>query len=165
MENQQTVGAEHVSLGSPSLTPAQQGTPATKIPDPKGKSPSRKLWPWQTALVQRSPKRDAEHLYWFCGLCQALGLVADGTAAAMALGAAATAFHIHAKFYEIDDSGNEPAIPYDEIIPVLVEGGYNGHLSSEYEGQRHIEDAFPVDAREQVRRQHAMFERLLAAHA
>lgn len=72
-------------------------------------------------------------------------------------------FHIHAKFYEIDDSGHEPAIPYEEIIPVLVEGGYKGHLSSEYEGQRHIEDAFPVDAREQVRRQHAMFERLLAA--
>ncbi|MRW89813.1 xylose isomerase [Duganella sp. FT80W] len=70
-------------------------------------------------------------------------------------------FHIHAKFYEIDDSGKEPAIPYEEIIPVLIEGGYTGHLSSEYEGQRHIEDAFEVDGREQVRRQHEMFKRLL----
>jgi sugar phosphate isomerase/epimerase len=70
-------------------------------------------------------------------------------------------FHIHAKFYEIDESGKEPAIPYDEIIPVLIEGGYAGHLSSEYEGQRHIEDAFEVDGREQVRRQQEMFKRLL----
>ena len=70
-------------------------------------------------------------------------------------------FHIHAKFYEIDDSGREPSIPYDEIIPVLIEGGYTGHLSSEYEGQRHIEDAFEVDGREQVRRQQEMFKRLL----
>lgn len=70
-------------------------------------------------------------------------------------------FHIHAKFYEIDDSGREPAIPYEEIVPVLIEGGYTGHLSSEYEGQRHIEDAFEVDGREQVRRQQEMFKRLL----
>jgi sugar phosphate isomerase/epimerase len=70
-------------------------------------------------------------------------------------------FHIHAKFYEINDDGVEPAIPYDEIIPVLIEGGYTGHLSSEYEGQRHIEDAFEVDGREQVRRQHELFKRLL----
>jgi sugar phosphate isomerase/epimerase len=70
-------------------------------------------------------------------------------------------FNIHAKFYEIDETGKEPAIPYDEIIPVLIEGGYDGHLSSEYEGQRHIEDAFEVDGREQVRRQQEMFKRLL----
>jgi len=70
-------------------------------------------------------------------------------------------FNIHAKFYEIDDSGKEPSIPYDEIIAVLIEGGYDGHLSSEYEGQRHIEDAFEVDGREQVRRQQEMFKRLL----
>ena len=37
----------------------------------------------------------------------------------------------------------------------------DGHLSSEYEGNRHIQDALPVDSREQVRRQHAMFARLL----
>lgn len=70
-------------------------------------------------------------------------------------------FNIHAKFYEIDDSGREPSIPYEEIVAVLIEGGYEGHLSSEYEGQRHIEDAFEVDGREQVRRQQEMFKRLL----
>ena len=72
-------------------------------------------------------------------------------------------FHIHAKFYEMLDDGTEYSIPYDKIIPALKAGNYQGFLSSEYEGNRHIQDAFPVDSVEQVRRQHAMFERLLAA--
>ena len=72
--------------------------------------------------------------------------------------------HIQAKFYEMTDQTTAPteySIPYDEIVPVLVEGGFDGYLSSEYEGNRHIQDAFPVDSVEQVRRQHAMFARLL----
>jgi sugar phosphate isomerase/epimerase len=69
--------------------------------------------------------------------------------------------HIQAKFYEMTDEGVEYSIPYDKIIPVLIEGGYSGYLSSEYEGNRHIQDAFPVDSLEQVRRQHSMFQRLL----
>ena len=72
-------------------------------------------------------------------------------------------FHIHAKFYEMLDDGTEFSIPYERIIPALKAGNYQGYLSSEYEGNRHIQDAFPVDSVEQVRRQHAMFERLLAA--
>lgn len=72
-------------------------------------------------------------------------------------------FHIHAKFYEMLDDGTEYSIPYERIIPALKAGNYQGYLSSEYEGNRHIQDAFPVDSVEQVRRQHAMFERLLAA--
>jgi hypothetical protein len=59
------------------------------------------------------------------------------------------------------DEYTEYSIPYDEIIPVLVLGGYDGYLSSEYEGNRHIQDAYPVDSVEQVRRQHVMFQRLL----
>jgi sugar phosphate isomerase/epimerase len=69
--------------------------------------------------------------------------------------------HIHAKFNEMLEDYTEYSIPYDEIIPVLIEGGYNGYLSSEYEGNRHIQDAFEVDSVEQVRRQHEMFKRLL----
>lgn len=72
-------------------------------------------------------------------------------------------FHIHAKFYEMLDDGTEYSIPYDKIIPALKAGNYQGSLSSEYEGNRHIQDAFPVDSVEQVRRQHAMFRRLIAA--
>ena len=69
-------------------------------------------------------------------------------------------FHIHAKFYEMLENGTEYSIPYDKIIPALEAGGYGGYLSSEYEGNRHIQDAHPVDSVEQVRRQHAMFRRL-----
>ena len=72
-------------------------------------------------------------------------------------------FHIHAKFYEMLDDGTEYSIPYEKIIPVLIQGGFDGYLSSEYEGNRHIQDALPVDSVEQVRRQHAMFERLIGA--
>jgi sugar phosphate isomerase/epimerase len=69
--------------------------------------------------------------------------------------------HIQAKFYEMTADDVEYSIPYDEIVPVLIEGGFDGYLSSEYEGNRHIEDAFPVDSVEQVSRQHRMFARLL----
>ncbi len=71
--------------------------------------------------------------------------------------------HIHAKFYEMTEACVEPSIPYEEILPILAEGGYGGYLSSEYEGQRHIQDALKVDSVEQVRRQHRMFERVLGS--
>ena len=70
-------------------------------------------------------------------------------------------FHIHAKFYEMLPDCTEYSIPYQEIIPILIEGGYSGYLSSEYEGNRHIQDAFEVDSVEQVRRQQIMFKHLL----
>jgi len=74
-------------------------------------------------------------------------------------------FHIHAKFYDMVDDEHEYSIPYDKIVPVLIQGGFNGYLSSEYEGNRHIQDAYEVDSLEQVRRQHAMFRRLLGENA
>lgn len=70
-------------------------------------------------------------------------------------------FHIHAKFNEMLEDYTEYSIPYEEVIPVLIEGGYSGYLSSEYEGNRHIQDAFEVDSVEQVRRQQVMLSRLL----
>jgi len=70
--------------------------------------------------------------------------------------------HVHAKFYEMTEACIEPSIPYEAIIPVLQAGGYSGYLSSEYEGNRFIQDAFEVDSVEQVRRQHRMFQSLLA---
>jgi hypothetical protein len=59
------------------------------------------------------------------------------------------------------DNYTEYSIPYEEIIPILIKGGYNGYLSSEYEGNRHIQDVYEVDSVEQVRRQQVMFKRLL----
>jgi sugar phosphate isomerase/epimerase len=71
--------------------------------------------------------------------------------------------NIHGKFYEVTEDLVEPSIPYDEIVAVLNEGGYDGYICSEYEGNRWIEDACEVDSVEQVRRQQAMLERLIGA--
>lgn len=70
--------------------------------------------------------------------------------------------HIQAKFYEMTEDARDPSHAYDEVIPELVAGGWDGYLSSEYEGNRWIQDVQPVDSCEQVRRQHVMFERLIA---
>jgi sugar phosphate isomerase/epimerase len=69
--------------------------------------------------------------------------------------------HIQAKFYEMTADDRDPSLAYDEVIPELVAGGWSGYLSSEYEGNRWVQDVEAVDSREQVRRQHRMFERLL----
>jgi hypothetical protein len=100
-----------------------------------------------------------------------------GTAADMALVANATwysrldpsvltehipyLFHIQAKFYEMTDDLVEYSIPYQNLVDVLADGGYDGYLSSEYEGSHFYKDVADVDSIEQVRRQHAMFQRLL----
>ena len=68
--------------------------------------------------------------------------------------------HVHAKFWEMTDDLDDPHVPYDAIVNVLVESGYRGSLSSEYEGARDL-----YRASDQVRRQHVMLRRLLAAHA
>src|SRR5690606_30131888 len=59
-------------------------------------------------------------------------------------------FHIHAKFYEMLPDNHEYSIPYESIIPVLIEGQYDGYLASEYEGNRFIQDAFQVDSTKQI---------------
>lgn len=70
--------------------------------------------------------------------------------------------HIQAKFYEMDADCTDPTHAYEEVIYELVAGGWDGYLSSEYEGNRWVQDVQPVDSREQVRRQHIMFDRLIA---
>lgn len=73
--------------------------------------------------------------------------------------------NIHAKFYEMTEDLTEWSIPYDEVIRVLVKGGYDGYLCSEYEGNRWVEDAQEVESLEQVRRQQRMFCKLLGEDA
>jgi sugar phosphate isomerase/epimerase len=69
--------------------------------------------------------------------------------------------HIHGKFYEMTEECKEYSIPYDKIVPVLAKAGYDGYISAEYEGNRHIEDAYPVDSVEQVRRYQRMLANLI----
>jgi hypothetical protein len=67
-------------------------------------------------------------------------------------------YHVHAKFYEMMDDLNEYSIPsYQELIRILMRGGYTGYLSSEYEGAR---DEFQTSA--QIRMQQVMFRKVLA---
>ncbi len=61
--------------------------------------------------------------------------------------------HVHAKFYDIDDSGQEPAIDYPEHVRVFVEHGYRGYWSSEWEGHAFAELG-EVDPLLLVRAQH-----------
>jgi sugar phosphate isomerase/epimerase len=61
--------------------------------------------------------------------------------------------HVHAKFYDIDEHGNEPAIDYPELVRVFVEGGYRGYWSSEWEGHAFAELG-EVDPLLLVRKQH-----------
>ncbi|GEB46731.1 hypothetical protein MTE01_26760 [Microbacterium testaceum] len=61
--------------------------------------------------------------------------------------------HVHAKFYDIDDAGQEPAIDYPELVRVFVESGYRGFWSSEWEGHAFAELG-EVDPLLLVRRQH-----------
>ncbi len=70
--------------------------------------------------------------------------------------------HIQAKFYEMNEDCTDPSLAYEEAIDTLVKCGWEGTLSSEYEGNRWIQDVSEVDSREQVRRQHVMFDRLIA---
>jgi sugar phosphate isomerase/epimerase len=42
--------------------------------------------------------------------------------------------HVHGKFFGIDEHGEEPSVPVRDLIRLLVENGYSGAISSEYEG-------------------------------
>jgi sugar phosphate isomerase/epimerase len=69
-------------------------------------------------------------------------------------------FHVHAKFWDMTDELEDPHVPYEAVVKALVEGGYQGSLSSEYEGARDL-----YRASDMVRRQQAMLRRLVGAHA
>ncbi|SEQ42899.1 DUF6379 domain-containing protein [Arthrobacter sp. OV608] len=66
--------------------------------------------------------------------------------------------HVHAKFYDIDDDGNEPAIDYPELVRVFVDGGYRGYWSSEWEGHAFAELG-EVDPLLLVRKQHDLIRK------
>ncbi len=69
-------------------------------------------------------------------------------------------FHMHAKFWGVSDDLTEGSIPYDKVVPALIEGGYDKFISSEYEGPREL-----FVGGDQVRRQFAMISRLCASMA
>lgn len=53
--------------------------------------------------------------------------------------------HVHAKVWELDEHGRDPAVRDTELITVLEAGGYDGFLCSEWGGHAWL-DAGEVDA-------------------
>ena len=64
-------------------------------------------------------------------------------------------FECHGKFHYLDEDCHEASIPYNEILPVLVEEGYDGYLICEYE------DELYCGGTEFTKRQMIMEKRLL----
>ena len=69
--------------------------------------------------------------------------------------------HIHGKFYHFDEDGRESSIPYEEILPVVIESGYTGFMSSEWEGHFFSDDS----GIEMVRKHHELCKRILSSYA
>jgi sugar phosphate isomerase/epimerase len=69
-------------------------------------------------------------------------------------------FHVHAKFYDIDAEGNEPAMDIPRIVRQFVKGGYQGYLSSEWEGHAFADlgESDPIDL---VKKQHTLMRRAI----
>jgi len=70
--------------------------------------------------------------------------------------------HVHGKCHEMTkgDEFKDTEMLYDEVIPVLMENGFDGYIATEFEGQRvgGVED---IDEIEEVRRHQLMLKRLL----
>ena len=66
--------------------------------------------------------------------------------------------HIHGKFFDFDENGDEVTVDYGRLLPTFVNGGFDGYMSSEYEGH-HFTDS---DGFDKLRRHHALCRRILA---
>ncbi|QEC66840.1 sugar phosphate isomerase/epimerase [Panacibacter ginsenosidivorans] len=66
--------------------------------------------------------------------------------------------HLHGKFYGFDENGDEPSIDYAAILKVFYEGGYNGYISSEYEGTAFTDE---FTGFEMVQKHHALCKKIL----
>lgn len=68
--------------------------------------------------------------------------------------------HIHGKFFDFDDSGNEVAIDYPGILTTLQGAGVSCFMSSEWEGHLYSD----ASGLEKVKAHHALCRRILGYH-
>ena len=66
--------------------------------------------------------------------------------------------YFHGKFYNIDESRVETTIPYEELLRIIADYGFEGIIATEYEGHSFMLD----DAMEQIERHIEMERELLA---
>lgn len=64
--------------------------------------------------------------------------------------------HVHGKFYVFDENGDEPSIDYAALMRVFRDGGYNGFMSSEWEGHAYTDE---FSSFEMVRQHQALCRR------
>lgn len=69
--------------------------------------------------------------------------------------------HTHAKCYNTHPDYVETAVALDEVVAAYKKAGYDGFLSTEYEGGEHLRDAFEADSIEQVRRHQEALRRAI----
>jgi sugar phosphate isomerase/epimerase len=70
-------------------------------------------------------------------------------------------YHTHAKCYHITEDYVDTSIPLKEVVDAYKKAGYHGFLSTEYEGNRMMNDALDVDSVEQVRRHQEALRRAI----
>jgi len=70
-------------------------------------------------------------------------------------------YHTHAKFYNVSEDYVETAVAIPEVVAAFKKAGYDGFLSSEYEGGEHLRPFGPVDSVEQVRRHQEALRRAI----
>jgi sugar phosphate isomerase/epimerase len=69
--------------------------------------------------------------------------------------------HFHFKLYEMTEEGTENSMDYGEVLRYLHEHGYDGYVSTEYEGNRWVLPDRPIPEREQVEKHQALLKREL----
>lgn len=69
--------------------------------------------------------------------------------------------YVHGKFYDIDADGQVDNIDYPKVLKALQEGGYQGYICSEFEGNRRMNDAGWVDEIDYVRRHQVLMRQCL----
>ena len=69
--------------------------------------------------------------------------------------------HFHFKLYEMTETGEEWSINYKEILQYLHDHGYEGYVSTEYEGNRWTLPGQPIPEKEQVAAHQKLIQRLI----
>ena len=65
--------------------------------------------------------------------------------------------HVHGKFYGFDANGDEPSVDYAALMRVFRDGGYQGFMSSEWEGHAYTDE---FSGFEMVKQHQALCRRL-----
>ena len=69
--------------------------------------------------------------------------------------------YVHGKFYDIDETGQVDDMDYPRIFKALIDGGYKGYISSEFEGNRRMNMVGWCDEIEYVRKHQKLMRSLL----